>query len=64
MKKILLILSFLIIANIAEANEIAHSSGDIKGPMHLFHKVSGEKSKSVIRGTDISTTSCLDKVEN
>ena len=48
MKKILLILSFLIIANIAEARDC--TSGDIKGDAFIY---SDGKKVKVIRGTDI-----------
>ena len=48
MKKILLILSFLIIANIAEARDC--TSGDIKGDAFIY---SDGKKVEVIKGTDI-----------
>ena len=48
MKKILLILSFLIIANIAEARDC--TSGDIKGDAFIY---SDGKKVKVIQGTDI-----------
>ena len=48
MKKILLILSFIIIANIAEARDC--TSGDIKGDAFIY---SDGKKVKVIKGTDI-----------